>query len=249
MKVVIVGLGSNLGSRAALLLSAVDLLAATPGVHRGPVSPVYGTEPLEGIGPPYLNAAVRLETDLRARSLLERALEVERSLGRVRGGHFSPRTIDLDLLWAGEPVHDPPYLVVPHPSLSDRAFALAPLIDVAPELEGRYGSRLRTLGGRPGEPRPLEEAHPLDDWDRMAFELSRVARAEGGRREGPPPAAADELVVPPPGLPAGYDEVERQVRELARSRWHARRVALGPARDGGTSVYLIGAPRAPDQPE
>ncbi|MFW5926032.1 MAG: 2-amino-4-hydroxy-6-hydroxymethyldihydropteridine diphosphokinase [Myxococcota bacterium] len=249
MKVVIVGLGSNLGSRAALLLSAIDLLAATPEVQRGPLSPAYVTEALEGIGPPYLNAAVRLETELQPRGLLERALEVERSLGRVRGGHFSPRTLDLDLLWAGEPVRDPPHLVVPHPGLPERTFALAPLLDVAPELEGRYGSRLRELGGRPAESRPLDEGHPPDDWDRMAFELGRSARAEGGPGQGPPPVATDHFVVPPPGLPAGYDEVERRVRALARSRWHVRRVALGPARDGGTSVYLIGAPRAPDQPE
>lgn len=129
------GLGSNLGDRAAHLQRAVDVLCADPDVRVAAVSPVYETEPVGG--PPqadYLNAVVALETDRPARDLLELARRLESDAGRVRRERWGPRTLDVDVLLVGDERVDEPDLVVPHPRLHDRAFVLAPLHDVAPEL-------------------------------------------------------------------------------------------------------------------
>ncbi|MFW6051906.1 MAG: 2-amino-4-hydroxy-6-hydroxymethyldihydropteridine diphosphokinase [Myxococcota bacterium] len=241
----VVGLGSNLGSRAAFLSAALDLLGDTPGVRLVEASPVYETEALADLGPPFLNAAALLVTDRPAHDLLERLMEVERWLGRVREGRWLPRTLDLDLLWGSEPVDDPPRLRVPHPALAERPFALAPLLDVAPELEAEYGPALRRAGGRPTRVHDLQDAGSHDAWDRMAAELTRSARRNGE----PAGAAPGGLVVrsravPPPGLPGRLGAVGGWVREQARGALQVRRVALGPGPGGGSTAYLVGAPAA-----
>ena len=108
-------------------------------------SKVYETAP---VGPPqadYLNAAVKLDTKLEPRELFETMLSIERALGRVRRERWGPRTIDLDLLWIeGRTVSDAD-LVVPHPHLLERAFALLPLLDVAP---GAYSIAIDRTGVR-----------------------------------------------------------------------------------------------------
>ena len=83
----------------------------------------------------FLNGAVRLETDLGPRELLECLLAVEERLGRVREERWGPRTVDLDLLLYGDEVVDQQGLTVPHPRLHERRFALEPLADLAPSLE------------------------------------------------------------------------------------------------------------------
>ena len=131
MTVAYVGLGSNLGDRAALIASAAQAI----GARR--VSTVIETEPW-GLTdqPPYLNAAAEVETELDARGLLDELLEVERRLGRDRSGQrWGPRTIDLDLLLFGDLRIDEPGLVVPHPHLQERRFVLEPLAELDPELE------------------------------------------------------------------------------------------------------------------
>jgi 2-amino-4-hydroxy-6-hydroxymethyldihydropteridine diphosphokinase len=87
--------------------------------------------------PRFLNGAVAVETSLTARGLLDRLLEIERRLGRVRaeGPRFGPRTIDLDLLLYGDETIDEPGLQVPHPRLAERRFALEPLAELEPRLE------------------------------------------------------------------------------------------------------------------
>jgi 2-amino-4-hydroxy-6-hydroxymethyldihydropteridine diphosphokinase len=87
--------------------------------------------------PRFLNGAAAVETSLTARELLERLLEIERRLGRVRGEgpRFGPRTIDLDLLLYGGETIDEPGLQVPHPRLAERRFALEPLAELEPALE------------------------------------------------------------------------------------------------------------------
>ena len=85
--------------------------------------------------PPFLNGAVSVETTLSPRALLDLLLEVERSLGRVRGERWGPRVVDLDLLVYGIEVLDEPGLHVPHPRLHERRFALEPLAEMNPELE------------------------------------------------------------------------------------------------------------------
>ena len=129
------GLGSNLGDRAAHLQFAVDGLSAEAGSLAG-ISPVYETEPVGGPEQPdYLNAVVAIDTDLPARRLLEIGQELEAAAGRDRAGErWGPRPLDIDILRVGNEQIDEPDLVVPHPRLHQRAFVLAPLADLAPDL-------------------------------------------------------------------------------------------------------------------
>jgi 2-amino-4-hydroxy-6-hydroxymethyldihydropteridine diphosphokinase len=145
-KTAFVGIGSNLGDREDNLRLAVELLSVEDGVDVTAVSEIRETEP---VGPveqgPFLNGAVRIETDLGPRELLERLLAVEQRLGRVREERWGPRTIDLDLLLYGDEAVDEPGLTVPHPRLHERRFALEPLADLAPSLEIPGRGRISVL--------------------------------------------------------------------------------------------------------
>ena len=135
MTLAYVALGANLGPREITLLRAVDLLAETEGIDVQAVSQLRETEPVGLVEqPPFLNGAVAVETSLPPRQLLERLLEVERTLGRVRDVRWGPRHIDLDLLVYGDQQIDEPGLRVPHPRLHERRFALEPLAELDPEL-------------------------------------------------------------------------------------------------------------------
>ncbi len=131
------GLGSNLGDRAAHLQFAVDGLAAQAG-RVVALSPIYETEPVGGPPQPYfLNAVVAVETTLSAPELLRVAKSLEAAAGREPpqpGKRWGPRPLDIDILMIGDERVDEPDLVVPHPRIHQRAFVLAPLADVAPEL-------------------------------------------------------------------------------------------------------------------
>jgi 2-amino-4-hydroxy-6-hydroxymethyldihydropteridine diphosphokinase len=128
------GLGSNLGDRAALLAGALVALEAA-GVRVVARAPLYETDPVTADPQPlFLNTAARVETSLAADELLALCLAVERSLGRDRPPGLAspaPRPIDVDLLLYGDAVIDRPGLVVPHPRLLERAFVRIPLADVA----------------------------------------------------------------------------------------------------------------------
>jgi 2-amino-4-hydroxy-6-hydroxymethyldihydropteridine diphosphokinase len=138
----VIGLGSNLGDRGAHLRAAIDGLRAVATVLAE--SRVHETAPVGG--PPqgdYLNAAVLLEYEGTPRALLDALLAIEARLGRVRRERWGPRVIDLDVLWIEGVVVDEPGLTVPHPRLLDRAFALEPLLEVAPDaIDPRTGRRL-----------------------------------------------------------------------------------------------------------
>jgi 2-amino-4-hydroxy-6-hydroxymethyldihydropteridine diphosphokinase len=136
-----VALGSNLGDRDAALAFALRALVDLDEITALECSPVYETDPVgPGRQQHYLNAVACLETALSARALLAALLEIERRAGRVRDPgkqRFGPRCLDLDLLLFGERGEvrvDEPGLTVPHPRLSERAFVLVPLADVAPGL-------------------------------------------------------------------------------------------------------------------
>ncbi|HWJ76221.1 MAG TPA: 2-amino-4-hydroxy-6-hydroxymethyldihydropteridine diphosphokinase [Kaistia sp.] len=129
------GLGSNLGDRHALLQAAVDALAAADGVTVLAASPIYETPPWGPVPQgPYLNACIAVETSLPARALLDLGLAIEREHGRERAIRWGPRTLDIDLLAYGDVAIDEPGLAVPHPRMSERAFVLVPLADIAPRL-------------------------------------------------------------------------------------------------------------------
>jgi len=151
VSVTVVGVGSNLGAREAAILGARTLLDARNGIEVREVSTIYETEPLGPPQPRYLNAAFRLETTLSPPELLRVLLRTERRLGRHRlpDERWGPRSLDLDLLWDQRGPHASPGLCVPHPELENRGFALAPLLDVAPELAEVFGRSLAQVGGRP----------------------------------------------------------------------------------------------------
>ncbi len=126
------GLGSNLGDRRAEIDHAVGSLASLGRVQA--TSSVYETLPEGGAAQPrYLNAAVRLETALGPRALLDACLAIDRARGRTRPPDQpkAPRLIDIDLLLYGGEVLREPGLRVPHPSLLARPFVRIPLADVA----------------------------------------------------------------------------------------------------------------------
>jgi 2-amino-4-hydroxy-6-hydroxymethyldihydropteridine diphosphokinase len=133
-----IGLGSNLGDPHGQIRRALELLAAEDGVEVVAVSALLETDPVGYEDQPrFLNGAAELRTTLTARELLERLLGIERRLGRIRGEgpRFGPRTIDLDLLLHGDEVVAEQGLVVPHPRLHERRFALEPLAELDPALE------------------------------------------------------------------------------------------------------------------
>ena len=143
-----VGLGGNVGEVAQTLAEAVRAIAALPGSRLLRASRVYRT-PAWGRHdqPDFLNAAATLETTLPPRQLLDALLALEQRFGRERGGdgddRWGPRTLDLDLLLYGDAIVDEPGLQVPHPHLHERAFALVPLADIAPDavIPGRGSVR------------------------------------------------------------------------------------------------------------
>jgi 2-amino-4-hydroxy-6-hydroxymethyldihydropteridine diphosphokinase len=129
--IAVVGLGSNLGDRRATLQRALGEIGRIARVERA--SHVYETAP---VGPPqgrFLNAALLLAFDGTPHALLDALLSIERALGRVRAEKWGPRTIDLDILWIEGAVIASDRLVVPHPRLRERAFALEPLLEVRPD--------------------------------------------------------------------------------------------------------------------
>jgi len=132
-----VGLGSNLGDREATLRQAVAALREVPGVRIVAVSAFRETDPVGFLDQPrFLNGAAAIETELSPQELLAALLEVERGLGRIRGGErYGPRTVDLDLLVYGDVTLAEPGLEIPHPRLHERRFALEPLAELAPGLE------------------------------------------------------------------------------------------------------------------
>jgi 2-amino-4-hydroxy-6-hydroxymethyldihydropteridine diphosphokinase len=133
MPAVYLALGSNLGDRAMNLKQALEALP--PDIAVEAVSPIYETEPAYVLDQPrFLNLAVRARTELPPEAALARLKQIEARLGREPGLRFGPRLIDLDLLLYNELALDTPAVAIPHPRLHERAFVLAPLNDIAPQL-------------------------------------------------------------------------------------------------------------------
>lgn len=129
------GLGSNIGDKAAMIAGAVARLEAAPGIRLTARSADYRTPPWGDTDQDwFLNAAVGIETDLDPHALLETCLAIETALGRVRERRWGPRLIDIDVLfYEGAEVADE-RLVLPHRFVRERAFVLAPLAEIAPDL-------------------------------------------------------------------------------------------------------------------
>jgi 2-amino-4-hydroxy-6-hydroxymethyldihydropteridine diphosphokinase len=127
----VVGLGANLGDRASTLREAAREIGRVARVVR--TSHMYATAPVGRVDQPeFLNAAALVDHDGPPEALLDALLAIEGRLGRVRVERWAPRAIDLDVLWIEGVTCDGPRLVVPHPELQRRAFALVPLLEIAP---------------------------------------------------------------------------------------------------------------------
>ena len=129
-----IGIGANLGEAHLTIERAMDSLAALPQCRMTARSSLYRSAPVEASGPDFFNAVVALKTTLDPFLLLGALQRLEQAAGRERPFHNAPRTLDLDLLLFGELALDSPILTVPHPRLSQRAFVLLPLAEIAPTL-------------------------------------------------------------------------------------------------------------------
>jgi 2-amino-4-hydroxy-6-hydroxymethyldihydropteridine diphosphokinase len=141
----VIGLGANLGAPERQLRWAIGELARTS--HLIGTSKLYRSAPVGGPPQPdFRNAAVRIHFQGSARELLEALLGIERVAGRERRERWGPRVLDLDILWVAGMWVSEEDLVIPHPRLRERAFALCPLLDVAPDaLDPRDGASFAKL--------------------------------------------------------------------------------------------------------
>jgi 2-amino-4-hydroxy-6-hydroxymethyldihydropteridine diphosphokinase len=139
------GLGSNQGDRLAMLRAARSALDGGTGLSVSASSSVYETAPQGEVThqPDFLNACLRVETELGAEELLGVCKQVERDLGREPGGpRHGPRPIDVDLLLLGDAEFQSQRLTLPHPEVLSRRFVLQPLLELDPVLALPDGTKL-----------------------------------------------------------------------------------------------------------
>ncbi|MDM4761647.1 2-amino-4-hydroxy-6-hydroxymethyldihydropteridine diphosphokinase [Galbitalea sp. SE-J8] len=160
----VLALGANLGDRAATLAAAVADLRATRGIVVTAVSDAVETPALKPDGvdvtaPAYLNAVVTIRTHLSPRELLETVNRIEAEHGRVRAERWGDRTLDIDIVAIDGLVVDEPGLTVPHPRAAERAFVLAPWLQVDADAaipgRGRVDALLAATGEHPPSAGPL----------------------------------------------------------------------------------------------
>ena len=139
-----IGFGANLGDSEQAISHALKTLAGRTDMRCSAVSSLYRSAPIGGVDQPdFFNALARFETILEPFSLLDILLDLETTLGRVRGEiRFGPRVIDLDLLLYGGRTIESERLSVPHPRMHLRRFVLEPLAEIEGEMVFPDGSRL-----------------------------------------------------------------------------------------------------------
>ncbi len=175
-------LGSNLGDRAKTLDGARAMLEA-PDLRIVAASRVYESAPWGVVDQPrFLNQVIEVETTLSPRELLQRCHEIEARLGRLRSTRWGPRTIDMDILLYGSVRISEPDLVIPHPQLPHRAFALVPLAEL--------NAALRVPGGG-GTIRDLLGALP-DAGGVTVYQGERGAGSPGATDAGPAASAGHQ---------------------------------------------------------
>jgi 2-amino-4-hydroxy-6-hydroxymethyldihydropteridine diphosphokinase len=141
-----IGLGANLGDPETQVRRAIAALGNLRSARLVAASSLFRSAPV-GVGaqPDFINAVAEVETTLGARELLEELLTMEARFGRERPSPGAPRTLDLDLLLYGDRVIAEPGLVVPHPRMHERAFALRPLAEIAAEISIPRKGSVKTL--------------------------------------------------------------------------------------------------------
>ena len=133
MAIIYIGIGSNLGDRRKNMERALELMAEKVALQQ--VSSVYETEPVGYKQQPlFLNLVCKADTELDPQELLEYLKEIELGMGRKASFPNAPRIIDLDILFYDDIVVENDELTVPHPRLTERAFVLVPLEEIAREL-------------------------------------------------------------------------------------------------------------------
>jgi 2-amino-4-hydroxy-6-hydroxymethyldihydropteridine diphosphokinase len=129
-----IGIGANLGEARANVERAIAQLNRLPQTRVTAQSSLFRTAPVDADGDDYINAVAQIETSLPASELLEQLMAIEQQFGRERRYLNAPRTLDLDILLYGQQVIRTDALTVPHPRLTERAFALIPLLQIDPLL-------------------------------------------------------------------------------------------------------------------
>jgi len=134
MSIAYIGLGANLGEPRATIEAAVVALGAQPSIKITRSSSLYLSAPIDAEGGDYVNAVVQLDTALSPAELLSALQLVELQFGRIRSFQNAPRTLDLDLLLYEQLSISTSTLQIPHPRMTQRAFVIVPLIEIAPEV-------------------------------------------------------------------------------------------------------------------
>lgn len=126
-------IGGNLGPREQHLQQAVSLIHAEAGPVRK-ASALYETAAWGKVEQPaYLNQALRIDTELEAPALLEKLLDIEHRIGRIRREKWGARVIDIDIIFYNDAIIQTPTLKVPHPQMQHRRFVLVPIVEIAPD--------------------------------------------------------------------------------------------------------------------
>src|SRR5271157_667119 len=130
---VYLGMGANLGDRQGNLVQAIQSIRASASVES--IASFYETKPVGYLEQPdFLNTACQITTDLSPLELLHFLKQIERQMGRQASFRNAPRPIDIDILLYDDLVLDTPELIIPHPRMTDRAFVLVPLAEIAPTV-------------------------------------------------------------------------------------------------------------------
>lgn len=158
-----IGLGSNIEPRKEYLDTAIGLLQENKRIKVIQTSSIYETEPVGYLDQAsFLNMVIELETSLNALDLLAECQSIEVELGRVRTIKNGPRTVDLDILLFNNENKELEKLSIPHPRLSERAFVLVPLCEIAPkEVLPTNGRTVRDLL----HDLPKKELHGVVKWE------------------------------------------------------------------------------------
>jgi 2-amino-4-hydroxy-6-hydroxymethyldihydropteridine diphosphokinase len=140
MESVFVALGSNLGNKSENIERAIAFLKNTNGITVEKISSIIKTNPVAGPPQPfYLNAVIKIKTNLVPVTLLKKLQNIEEKLGRVRTIKNGPRPIDLDILLYGDKIINNKNLQVPHPRMFERPFVMKPLLEIEPGIAERIG--------------------------------------------------------------------------------------------------------------
>lgn len=129
-----IGIGANLGEAHATVATAIQQLGELPATRLTGQSSLFRTAPVDAVGDDYINAVARIDTGLDAEKLLQQLQLIEEASGRERPFANAPRTLDLDILLYGTREISTVSLIVPHPRLTQRAFALIPLLQIDPMI-------------------------------------------------------------------------------------------------------------------